>query len=105
MKIVQRVDSVIRTERLVLRPLRESDVVAIFPQFNDCDVVRWLSEPPWPYGLEDCRAYVRRTLARARSDPATTLAITRDDFLVGMISLRLRDAGAAQHGGDPVIGY
>ena len=58
--------SIIGTRRLILRPLRESDAAAIFALFNDWDVVRWLSSPPWPYTREDARG---RSCA-PRCDPA-----------------------------------
>ncbi len=44
---------VIRTERLLLRPLRADDAEPLFALFANWEVIRWLSLPPWPYTLED----------------------------------------------------
>ena len=37
----------LRTERLLLRPLREPDAAALFAIFADPRVARYLSKPPW----------------------------------------------------------
>jgi RimJ/RimL family protein N-acetyltransferase len=103
-KLVLPVDLVIRTERLALRPLHESDAETIFALFNDWEVVRWLSTPPWPYTIEDCHDYIRRTLARADADPETSFTIAREDRAIGGIGVRIRTEGAAERRG-PVIGY
>ena len=59
--------SIIGTRRLILRPLRESDAAAIFALFNDWNVVRWLSAPPWPYTRGDAEAFVRAVLEDRKS--------------------------------------
>ena len=56
----------IRSARLALRPVRESDVAALFPLFADWDVIRWLSSPPWPYTREDMQSFIREQAARGR---------------------------------------
>jgi len=37
----------LRTDRLVLRPLRETDAEALFAIFSDARVMRYWSTPPW----------------------------------------------------------
>ena len=37
----------LQTERLLLRPLRESDAAGIFAIFSDPRVARYLSSPAW----------------------------------------------------------
>ena len=77
--------SIIGTRRLVLRPLRESDAAAIFALFNDWDVVRWLSSPPWPYTRADADRYVRAAMAATDDGAETVFAITLQDRLIGSI--------------------
>ena len=58
MTVVESSDKVIRTERLVLRPLRAGDDARIFALFANWNVVRYLSSPPWPYAADDARTFV-----------------------------------------------
>lgn len=89
----------IRTERLVLRPLRASDAQPLFTLFADWEVVRWLSMPPWPYALADAEDFIREHSDRH------VFAITRDDTLIGGIDVRMNDAGRSQRGRGPNLGY
>ena len=96
-------DEVIRTERLLLRPLRATDAEALFALFNDWQVVRWLSSPPWPYALDDAVDFIQ---PRATRKPAeTNFAIALDGSLVGGIGMRMKDAGHLQVGPGPNLGY
>jgi RimJ/RimL family protein N-acetyltransferase len=93
----------IRTERLLLRPLRASDAEPICSQIADWEVMRWLSQPPWPYTLKDAVEFIQ---SRPAKDLVTTsFAITREDALVGIIDLRLNPAGRAQRGPGPNVGF
>jgi RimJ/RimL family protein N-acetyltransferase len=65
--------SLIRTGRLTLRAPRPEDAKAIAEGIAHWDVIRWLTSPPWPYALEDARAFV------ARRDAAGCFAITEAD--------------------------
>jgi RimJ/RimL family protein N-acetyltransferase len=93
----------IRTERLVLRPLRASDAEPLFALFADWEVIRWLSMPPWPYALEDAHSFIREhsggDLGR------TTFAITLADALIGGIDVRMNPANQSQRGAGPNLGY
>jgi RimJ/RimL family protein N-acetyltransferase len=95
----------IRSARLALRPVRESDVAALFPLFADWDVIRWLSSPPWPYTQEDMQSYVRQQAPRAGEEPETRLAITLEQAPIGVIGVRMRPASHLQCGDGPNIGY
>jgi RimJ/RimL family protein N-acetyltransferase len=57
----------IRTERLLLRPLRPEDAEPIFDLFANWEVVRWLSTPPWPYTLDDARTFIAARWAWMRA--------------------------------------
>ncbi|MFM2354742.1 MAG: hypothetical protein RLZZ528_478 [Pseudomonadota bacterium] len=49
---------VIRTARLLLRPLETGDARWIAEGIADWEVIRWLPSPPWPFGLRDAEAFV-----------------------------------------------
>jgi RimJ/RimL family protein N-acetyltransferase len=95
--------STIGTRRLVLRPLRDGDAAAIFALFNDWEVVRFLSAPPWPYTRKDAEDYVRATLAPDSEEIA--FAITFEGKLIGSIGVREKPASNLQDGAGPNIGY
>src|ERR1044072_7702722 len=96
--------SIIGTRRLILRPLRASDAAAIFALFNDWNVMRWLSSPPWPYAYADAENYVRAVLDGA-ADSEAVFAITLQDRLIGTIDLRRRPASNLQSGAGLNVGY
>jgi RimJ/RimL family protein N-acetyltransferase len=51
------IPAVLRTPRLVLRPVEPRDAAAIHEALADWQVVKWLSRVPWPYTPEDARAF------------------------------------------------
>lgn len=96
---------VLRTERLVLRPLRQDDASPLFALFNNWNVIRFLSSPPWPYTAGNARLFVGGAVARSPGLNEEMLAITRDGAFIGLINARLREANALQRGAGPNIGY
>lgn len=96
-------DKVIRTARLVLRPLREGDDARIFALFANWNVVRFLSSPPWPYTADDARDFVQRRMSGG-VDPLTAV-ITRDDALIGMTDVIVKPASAVQRERGYSLGY
>src|ERR1700755_3551631 len=97
--------STVGTRRLILRPLRESDAAAIFALFNDWNVMRWLSSPPWPYTRADAESFVRAAIDPASETAETAFAITLHDRLIGLIGLRERPASNLQSGAGLNVGY
>ncbi len=73
----------IRTPRLLLRRLSDRDAEPLYALFNDWEVLRWLSTPPWPYTLDDARVFVAERLQDAR-----TFAVTLDGALIGCVDAR-----------------
>lgn len=65
---------VLKTERLVLRPLVEEDAEAMHAFFSDEEAMRWWSSGPHET-LDETREYVR---ANATEDRYRTWAITED---------------------------
>jgi len=49
----------LRTERLLLRPLRADDAAALFAIFSDPEVMRYWSTPPWP-SVDEAHALIAR---------------------------------------------
>lgn len=83
----------IPTARLKLRPLEPEDAPAIANLAGNWNVARWLSMLPFPYALADAEAFI--VYARTGGAPATgtIAAITRDDELIGLISIEPRQRG------------
>ena len=87
----------IRTERLLLRPLRREDAPAIAAGCADPDVPRFIPLVPEPYTEDDAHAFLDSALARAAADdPEKTFAITEPpaDTLLGAITVRLGERGS-----------
>jgi RimJ/RimL family protein N-acetyltransferase len=96
-------DTAIRTERLLLRPLRPTDAEPLLALFANWEVVRWLSTPPWPYSLDDAHAFIAAQMDAGR-DRSNYFAITLDDALIGGVDARSnRPAGAPAR--SPILGY
>ena len=79
----------LRTPRLTLRPLHDSDAPAIVAGVGNYDVAKWLSSLPYPYGQDDAAFFIEKTMENA----TRVWAICEDDGLVGVIGL------------DPDLGY
>lgn len=81
------------TDRLSLRPCRQSDRHDIAAGINDWQVAPWLASVPHPYRIDHADAYLARpehkSCKRAMADAAAilALAICADDRLVGGMSL------------------
>jgi RimJ/RimL family protein N-acetyltransferase len=48
----------ISTKRLTLRPLREEDLVSLAAAVNNERIARNVASIPWPYDLDDARAFL-----------------------------------------------
>jgi len=71
----------IRTERLVLRSLQDSDAEALANAANNYEIVRWLAVLPYPYTLNDARNYIEK----AKKKPVTAFGVFHNDRFVGAI--------------------
>jgi len=95
----------IRTARLIVRPVRESDDERLFHLFANWEVICWLSSPPWPYTRADMQSFVRAQADRASDDPECRFAITLEREPIGVIDVRIRPASHLQRDAGPNIGY
>src|ERR1051325_8256727 len=101
MEALEQID--VRTHRLHLRPPRESDADRLYALFNNWEVMRWLSSPPWPYALDDARAFVRSRASGERG--AIGGAITLDGELIGIADVVIKPASAVQRESGYSLGY
>ena len=92
------------TKRLRLRLLRVGDAEPIFVLFNNWNVVRWLSSPPWPYTLEHARDWVSQHDQTNSDDEPRHYVIMLGDALIGVIGWRPQMAAPTREAG-PHIGY
>jgi RimJ/RimL family protein N-acetyltransferase len=78
----------LRTERLLLRPLRDTDVHDLFAIFSDARVSRYLSHPAWTE-IGSAHELIARTVAAAQADKYLYLGVERasDGRLIGECSL------------------
>lgn len=77
----------LRTDRLVLRPLQETDVDALFRIFADEKVMRYWSTPPWT-SPEPARAMIANDLAQTSCDHLRLgIELAQDEHLLGTCTL------------------
>jgi RimJ/RimL family protein N-acetyltransferase len=67
----------LRTERLLLRPIRETDLPAIARRVNDPRIARNLSRVPWPYTPDHALAFYGHVRRLERGE--AVFAIVADD--------------------------
>ncbi|MES0870135.1 GNAT family N-acetyltransferase [Pseudovibrio sp. SCP19] len=59
---------VLRSDRLVLREMRETDLELLTEYLGDYDVAKMLCSPPHPFSLEDGQQYLMRALSGDLND-------------------------------------
>ncbi len=88
------------TERLALRHLRRTDVAAIVRYAGDREVAEMTARIPHPLTAADVEGFVDRASAGHGSETVRAVTTHGDDGLIGIISLRLREAS-----NEAVLGY
>lgn len=83
----------IKTERLVLKKPRHKDKQLIVAQIGDWEVVKWLSQVPYPYTEQDADEWIN-TLSRQE----LTFNVFESDSVVGGIGLTPHDDGCYELG-------
>jgi RimJ/RimL family protein N-acetyltransferase len=76
-------------KRLVLRRLKLSDAEDIYQNINSRDIVKWLSNIPYPYSMDDAVRFIRKEHYRLEKEKSHTFGITlkQKDRVIGVISL------------------
>ena len=86
----------IKTKRLLLRPLRKGDERRIFELMNQ-EVIRFLENVPWPYTKRGCEEFVIKcidTFGNGKYD----FAIEFNEQLIGLVSITDIKKGLAKIG-------
>jgi RimJ/RimL family protein N-acetyltransferase len=73
---------VIRTERLILRPLTPADAGDIAQALADWEVARWLTRVPYPYALADAETFIA-----ANHDKSNVRAVIDAAGLAGIVAM------------------
>jgi [ribosomal protein S5]-alanine N-acetyltransferase len=93
---------VLKSERLVLRPLRLADAPAAQRYFPRWEIVRWLNAiVPWPYPDNGAESYFREALEQVARGERFIWAICLQETpgdLIGIIELRPDDGSRDQRG-------
>jgi RimJ/RimL family protein N-acetyltransferase len=80
-------DPIIRTARLTLRLLRESDADDLVAGLGDPAVSQMLARVPHPYRRQDAEAFIALARQRAQAETHLNLAIVHDGRVVGGIGI------------------
>lgn len=93
---------ILRTARLLLRPLRLEDAPALQRRFPKWEIVRHLNDRiPWPYPPDGAEAHLREFLPQMDRRECFAWAITlqeQPDELIGRIDLRPESCPGEQRG-------
>jgi RimJ/RimL family protein N-acetyltransferase len=85
----------IRTERLLLRQPRASDLQAVVTACRDPEIPRFIPFVPVPYGEADAEAFLESVDREWQGSESRTFAICEEDGpLEGVVTVRLRDGGS-----------
>jgi len=76
----------IRTGRLVLKKLKESDIPTLVSEIGNWEVAKWLSSVPHPYTQDDARYWLEKV-----SENKLDLSIFKENILIGGIGLTQDD--------------
>ncbi len=88
---------VLATERLMLRAPRREDAAALAPLINDRRIAENTARIPYPYGIDDARAFIAR--ANQTNDELAFLITRPDGTIVGGCGIAKLDRI------NPEIGY
>jgi len=80
-------DTLLRTERLILRPPAEGDLGAMVTGLNDWDVARFLARVPFPYGDKDAASFLHAARRAAAEGTDLNLLVEKDSSVVGCLGL------------------
>jgi len=77
------------TKRLLLRLPQAADKHTLVEHLNDFDVVKWLSNIPFPYTESDAAEWIELVRLNIRDEkPSLQLSIFMDKALIGGVGLR-----------------
>lgn len=88
----------LRTERLLLRPLRESDAERLAALANNWNVARMLARMPFPYTLDMAHEWIGKQEALRADGEDFGYAITSDEGFVGGCGMQAHADGTHEIG-------
>ena len=77
----------IRTERLLIKTPEINDKFELTQLINDKDVIKWLSEIPFPYTLSHAEEFIERSRERVLKQESYNFMIFQDKKMIGGIGL------------------
>ena len=81
----------LKTKRLILRPLRNSDAKSIAENVNNLDVSKWLVLLPYPYKLKDAKDWIKNTKKdwrkKKKTDFTFGIELKEEKEIIGGIGL------------------
>ena len=77
----------IRTERLLIKTPEIDDKFELTQLINDKDVIKWLSEIPFPYTLGHAEEFIERSRERVLREESYNFTIFQDKKMIGGIGL------------------
>jgi [ribosomal protein S5]-alanine N-acetyltransferase len=96
---------VLKTHRLVLRPLQSSDAEAIATLGGrDFEVVRWLTGCSWPYQDGEAEEFVARTMKNDPTEAEAVFAVTLGGVFIGAVAIEA-PGELAELPDCPTLGY
>ena len=75
----------IRTERLLIKTPEIDDKFELTQLINDKDVIKWLSEIPFPYTLNHAEEFIERSRERVLKQESYNFMIFQDRKMLGGI--------------------
>jgi ribosomal-protein-alanine N-acetyltransferase len=81
----------LRTERLLLRPFRATDVADALAYRDDREFARFLPHIPQPFTRADAEAFVATNMTEPW-DTLPTFAVVLDDHVIGTVNLEIDPA-------------
>ena len=77
----------IRTERLLIKTPEIDDKFELTQLINDKDVIKWLSEIPFPYTLSHAEEFIEKSRERVLKQESYNFMIFQDKKMIGGIGL------------------
>ena len=77
----------IRTERLLIKTPEIDDKFELTQLINDKDVIKWLSDTPFPYTLNHAEEFIERSQQEALKQESYNFMIFQDKKMIGGIGL------------------
>ncbi len=85
---------ILKTPRLILRPITIEDAPAVQKYFNDWKIIQYICDAPWPYPDDGALTHIRDTiLPGIKQKKMYVWAITlkdSNDEAIGLVSYRLK---------------